>query len=72
MTLVKAILLGVVISWVFSTILGAQGGGWGQLYIHMVQFDVHVGQLDTIRYYWSWPIFFASALIAWGIMAMMA
>ena len=72
MTTVKAILLGVVISWVFSSILGAQGSGWGQLYIHMVEFHVHLGNLETIRYYWSWPLFFASAAIAWGIMALMA
>ena len=71
MTGVKAILMGVVVSWIFSAILGAQGAGWGQLYIHLVQFDVPVGNLNTIRYFWSWPIFFTATGISWGIMAMM-
>ena len=71
MTMVKAILLGVIVSWVFAALLGAQGPGWGNLYVHMVEFDIHQGGLHTIKCYWSWPIFFASTAIAWGIMALM-
>jgi hypothetical protein len=71
MTMVKAILLGVVVAWVFAALLGLQGPGWGHLNIHLVQFDVYRAGIESIKYYWSWPIFFASTGIAWGIMKMM-
>lgn len=72
MTGVKAILMGVVVSWIFSAILGAQGTDWGSLYIHLVQWEIHQGGFETVRYFWSWPIFFASTGISWGIIAMMS
>ena len=64
MTLIKAILLGAILTGVVSLVIGSSGSSAGYLNIHYMA--VH-----TFHVYWSWPLFIASSGIAFGIMLMM-
>jgi hypothetical protein len=64
MNLVKAMLLGAVLTWVIALVIGSQGTDGGVLYIHHVQ-------LGSVSYYWSWPLFLASSAVFTGILVMM-
>ncbi|MEZ5681002.1 MAG: hypothetical protein R3E14_06855 [Erythrobacter sp.] len=61
MELVKAIPLGAILSGVLSLIVGSQGVRGGQM-------AVHIAEVSNYSFYWSWPVFFAGAGLAWGIM----
>lgn len=61
MELVKAIPLGAILSGVLSLIIGSQGVRGGQMAIFMAE-------VSDYSFYWSWPVFFAGAALAWGIM----
>jgi hypothetical protein len=61
MEAVKAIPLGAILSGVLSLVIGSQGSHGGQMAIHMTE-------LADYRFWWSWPLFFAGAALAWGIM----
>ena len=64
MSLLKALLLGGILTFVVSeTIHGAKSSG-GFLQIHEVAVSGHY-------IHWSWPLFIVSAGLAWGIMLMM-
>ncbi|HEX9807724.1 MAG TPA: hypothetical protein VGA34_12605 [Alteraurantiacibacter sp.] len=60
----KGLLVGAVLTFTVSLVLGSQGSRGSFLNIHgMAVLDFHV--------WWSWPLFFASSGIAWGIATMM-
>jgi hypothetical protein len=64
MSLIKAIFLGGFLTWLISLILGSnhqQGGFLG----------VHTMIVADFSFYWTWPLFFASTLLAWAILVMM-
>lgn len=61
MELVKAVPLGAILSGVLSLIVGSQGTRGGQMAIHLAE-------VSNYSFYWSWPLFFAGAGLAWGIM----
>ncbi|WP_324828914.1 hypothetical protein [Qipengyuania zhejiangensis] len=61
MELVKAIPLGMILSGVLSLVIGSQGSRGGQMAIYMAE-------VADYTFWWSWPLFFAGAGLAWGIM----
>jgi len=63
MELVKAIPLGMILTWVVALVIGSQGTSGGQLMIHAIHFGAH----DVL---WSWPMFFASTGLAWALFMM--
>jgi hypothetical protein len=64
MSLVKAILLGGLLTWIVSLILGNNHARGGFLNVHtMVVYGYDIQ--------WSWPLFLAATGIAWAILAMM-
>lgn len=62
--LFKALFPGVILTLIVSILIGSSGssGGFLNIFHTMIQ-----GQ--TV--YWSWPLFFASTGVSWGIIAMM-
>jgi hypothetical protein len=64
MPFVKALIPGVILTFVVCIILGTNGqtGAW---------LEVHRTSLASQDFYWSWPLFVLSTGIAWGIFAMM-
>lgn len=64
MSLVKALIPGIILTFVVSLIIGSNHGKAGFLNI----FHTHIQGYDV---YWSWPLFFISTAIAWGIFKMM-
>jgi hypothetical protein len=64
MSLIKAIFLGGLLTWVVSLILGRnhQSGGWLSVHEIVIQ-GYHVD--------WSWPLFIAATGLAWAIVAML-
>ena len=74
MSAIKGMLLGAVLTFAFCLVLGSQGSSGGFLYIFPV--DVPASKMDVtslhdFTFYWSWPLFIASSLGIWGILAMM-
>lgn len=64
MDMVKGLLLGAVLTYAVSLVIGSQGSTGGFLRIH----DIGVG---TVHVWWSWPLFLAAGGISWGILTMM-
>lgn len=61
--LIKALVPGILLSWVVSTVIGASGSTGGILSIHRFVFhQQHMG--------WSWPLFFAGTFLAWALFMM--
>lgn len=65
MTVIKGLLLGGILTWVFSLVLGHNGQRGSYLNIHAMPIYHHV------EVYWSWPLFIAASIIASALMAMM-
>lgn len=63
MELVKALPLGMILTWVVALIIGSTGSTGGQLAIRAL----HIGQYDVL---WSWPLFVASTGLAWALIYM--
>lgn len=64
MPLVKAIPLAMILTFVVALVIGSQGSSGGVLAIQQLD----VGKYDIL---WSWPMFFASTGLSWGILLMM-
>lgn len=64
MALIKALLLGGILTFVISTIIGSNGSTAGYLNIHHAAAAGH-------GFYWSWPLFIAGTGLAWGILLLM-
>lgn len=65
MAFVKGLIPGILISWLFSSILGRnhQKGDW--LFIHLA----NLPRLEQYSFYWSWPLFFGATLLGWFVFA---
>lgn len=61
MGLIKAMILGAVLSATIALVIGSQGTSGGALAIHLVP-------VAQAKLYWSWPVFFSGSGLAWGIM----
>lgn len=64
MSLIKALFMGGILTFVVSALIHSGGSKGGVLNIHQLAIAGH--GLD-----WSWPLFIASTGLAWGIMLMM-
>lgn len=63
MELLKAVPLGVILTWVVALVIGSTGSSGGQLAIHHMQ----MGEVTIL---WSWPLFLAGTGLAWGLLIM--
>jgi hypothetical protein len=63
-TLIKAAVLGAILTLIGSAIFGSAGTTAGFL-------DVHIVTLMDYHAHWSWPLFLASTGLAGAIMVMM-
>jgi hypothetical protein len=67
MSLVKALLPGILLTWIISSILGRNHETGDFLYVHLANLP---GQyLAHYQFYWSWPLFFAGTCLAWFVFA---
>lgn len=64
MSLVKALIPGLLLTLVVALVIGSNGSAGGFLNIHQTAIG---GQ----EFYWSWPLFIASTGLAWGLFWMM-
>lgn len=62
--LFKALIPGLILTFVVALVMGSNGtsGAWLEIYLVNV---------EGIRFYWSWPLFLASTGVSWGIFSMM-
>ena len=63
MEFVKAVPLGVILTWVVALVIGSTGSTGGQLAIH----HLHMGDATML---WSWPLFLAGTGLSWGLLVM--
>jgi hypothetical protein len=64
MAFFKALIPGIILTWVVSIIIGSNHSDGGFINIQRESIAGH-------DIYWSWPLFIASTMIAWAIIAMM-
>jgi hypothetical protein len=64
MSLIKAVLLGGLLTWLVSLVLGKNHANTGWLSVHQMTVASH-------QFYWSWPLFLVATGMAWAIIAMM-
>lgn len=73
MSVIKAMLLGAILTGVFSLVIGVQGSSGEFLYIHPVEVPMsklHALNLHNFTFYWSWPLFIAGSGLAWALILM--
>jgi hypothetical protein len=60
MAFIKALIPGVILTFVIAIILGSNrvSGGW---------LNVHQINIEQASFYWSWPLFLISTGIAWFV-----
>jgi len=61
MDLLKAMMLGAILSGTIGLVIGSQGTSAGPLAIHLVA-------IADAKIYWSWPVFLSGSGLAWGLM----
>jgi hypothetical protein len=61
MDVIKAVMLGAILSATLALVIGSQGTSAGPLAVHMVN-------VADAKLYWSWPIFVSGSGLALGIM----
>ncbi|MCB2047861.1 MAG: hypothetical protein KDE32_06485 [Novosphingobium sp.] len=64
MSFFKALLPGSILTWLVCIIMGSNGSRGAWLNIHHVS-------IQSVDFYWSWPLFIAATGLAWGIFWMM-
>lgn len=69
--LFKALIPAGLLTWIIAGIIGSNGSKGGFLMIQQIHFSggSYSGGISAI--YWSWPLFLASALLAFAIFKMM-
>lgn len=71
-SLFKGLIPAAVLTWVVALVIGSNGSKGGFLFIH----QIHVAgnsalSMPSFNFYWSWPLFFASAGLGFFIFKMM-
>jgi hypothetical protein len=61
MDLIKAIILGCILTGVVAVVVGSQGSSGGALAVHSMA-------IADYRIFWSWPLFVLGSGLSWGIM----
>lgn len=64
MSFVKALVPGLILTFIISIIIGSNGstGGW---------LDIHRISIEGTSFHWSWQLFVASTGLSWAIFWMM-
>jgi hypothetical protein len=71
-SLFKALLPAIALTWVMSIIMGSNGSKGGFLYIHLARTpSYYPWGIDSLSFYWSWPLFFASTILGFFIFKML-
>jgi hypothetical protein len=61
MDMLKALVLGALLSATLGLLIGSQGTSAGPLAIQLVA-------IADAKIYWSWPVFLSGSGLAWGLM----
>ena len=72
MAFFKALIPAGLLTWIIATIMGSNGSKGGFLYIHNLYLTgggVFSG--GGTAFYWSWPLFVASLLLAFALFKML-
>jgi hypothetical protein len=66
--LLKALIPGVLLTWIVASVLGTNGSKGGFLYVHQLHPTGNsVFSASASYIYWSWPLFFAATGLAFAI-----
>ncbi|MBV7265565.1 hypothetical protein [Erythrobacter ani] len=63
MDMLKAFVLGAVLTLVVAIVVGSQGSSGGALAVHSMALGDH-------KVFWSWPLFLSGTGLSWGILAL--
>jgi hypothetical protein len=70
--LFKGSLPAAVLTLVVALVIGSNGSNGGFLFIHKVHVaSINAISMSSFSFYWSWPLFIASAALAFFIFTMM-
>lgn len=58
--MLKAIVLGTILTGSIAVVIGSQGSSGGALGIHAMH-------IADYKMFWSWPLFFAGSGLSWGL-----
>jgi hypothetical protein len=67
MSFVKALLCGVLLSWIVASVLGAQHTRGGILYVFNAAHSNPLIPNSVETFYWSWPLFVGGTALAWAL-----
>lgn len=64
MALFKALIPGLILTFVVALVMGSNGtsGAW---------LEIYRANVEGVRFYWSWPLFLTSTGLSWCIFWMM-
>lgn len=66
--LMKALIPGIVLTWIVALVLGTNGSKGGFLFVHQLHFSGNSAfSAPTPYLYWSWPLFFAATGLAFAL-----
>lgn len=63
MDVLKAVVLGAVLTGVVAVVVGSQGSSGGALAIHAMP-------VGDQRVFWSWPLFLTGTGLSWGLLTL--
>ncbi|MEL6238595.1 MAG: hypothetical protein AAFQ90_08395 [Pseudomonadota bacterium] len=58
--MVKAVILGTILTGCIALVIGSQGSSAGPLFVHPLP-------VADYTIYWSWPIFIVGTGLSWGL-----
>jgi hypothetical protein len=68
----KGLVPGILLTWIISGIVGSNGSKGGFLFIHQIYLAGNSAfSTSTHGFYWSWPLFIASTMLAFFIFKML-
>jgi hypothetical protein len=68
----KGLVPGILLTWIISGIVGSNGSKGGFLFIHQIFLAGNSAFSQSAQgFYWSWPLFIASTLLAFFIFKML-
>ncbi len=71
MAFFKALIPGFLLTWIIAGVMGSNGSKGGFLFIKYIYFSGGAFSGGISGMYWSWPLFFASTLLAFAIFKML-
>lgn len=71
MAFFKALIPAGLLTWVIAAIIGSNGSKGGFLFIKLVHLSGGAFGGSTISFYWTWPLFFSTLLLAFAIFKML-